>query len=499
MDTPDVVSDSQSTATVKRKTNFISDVLKLVSGTTVAQLLGILAAPFLTRLYPPEAFGVLALFVSITSIVGVVACLRYELAIMLPESNEEAANLLGVSLFFTLIISLLSVPVVWWGREPLLRWLSMPELGPYLWMIPPFIFITGLFLALNYWNSRTKHFGRLSIARVSNSVATTSAQLGLGFAGFISGGSLISATVGGKALATAVLGGQIWRDDRKLFLRFINRRGMLQGIKRYRKFPLYSTWSALLGTASWQLPAFILAAFFSSTIVGYYALGFRIFQLPMSFIGNAIGQVFFQRSAESQLQGSLSTLVATVFRSLTAIILFPALILTIIGKDLFIVVFGPDWAEAGVYAQILAIWGFIWFVSSPLTNLHATLEMQEFGVKINVARFLTRLIALAIGGLLGSPRLAIALFAIAGVLVYGYHVWVLLKASDVPDAIIMRSFQYPLALSLPTCLLLLFLKFSQVEAWILVVISAFTVVAYYLYSLKREPSVMLLLRRLRPG
>jgi lipopolysaccharide exporter len=499
MDKPEAVSDLQTPVSAQRKTSFTGDVLKLVSGTTVAQLLGILAAPFLTRLYPPEAFGVLALFISITSIVGVVACLRYELAIMLPESNEEAANLLGVSLFFTLLISLLAVPVVWWSREPLLRWLSMPELGPYLWMIPPFIFITGLFLALNYWNSRTKHFGRLSIARVSNSVSTTLAQLGLGFAGFISGGSLISATVGGKALATAVLGGQIWRDDRKLFLRFINWRGMLQGIKRHRKFPLYSTWSALLGTASWQLPAFLLAAFFSSTVVGYYALGFRIFQLPMSFIGNAIGQVFFQRSAESQLQGSLATLVATVFRSLTTVILFPTLVLTIIGKDLFIVIFGPDWAEAGVYAQILAIWGFIWFISSPLTNLHATLEMQEFGVKINVARFLTRLIALGLGGLLGSPRLAIALFAVAGVLVYGYHVWVLLKASDVPNAVIMRSFHYPLALSLPACLLLLFLKAFQVEGWMLVVISAIATVAYYLYSLKREPSVMLLVRRARSG
>ena len=55
-------------------------------------------APVLTRLYGPEAFGFLALFTSITSIIGVVACMRCELAIMLPKTDEEAANLLGLSL-----------------------------------------------------------------------------------------------------------------------------------------------------------------------------------------------------------------------------------------------------------------------------------------------------------------------------------------------------------------------------------------------------------------
>ncbi len=105
----------QSSKSVK-KTSFASDVLKLVSGTAFAQGLTICASPFLTRLYGPEAFGTLALFVSITSIIGAIACLRYELAIMLPESDEEAANLLGVSLCFVVLISILTVPMVWLGR-----------------------------------------------------------------------------------------------------------------------------------------------------------------------------------------------------------------------------------------------------------------------------------------------------------------------------------------------------------------------------------------------
>ena len=65
--------------------SFATDTLKLVTGTTLAQIISVLASPLVTRLYGPEAYGLLALFNLITSIIGVIACMRYELAIMLPK------------------------------------------------------------------------------------------------------------------------------------------------------------------------------------------------------------------------------------------------------------------------------------------------------------------------------------------------------------------------------------------------------------------------------
>ena len=59
-----------------QSSSFATDVLKLVTGTTLAQVITVLAAPVISRLYGPEAFGFLTLFTSITSIIGVVACMR---------------------------------------------------------------------------------------------------------------------------------------------------------------------------------------------------------------------------------------------------------------------------------------------------------------------------------------------------------------------------------------------------------------------------------------
>ena len=156
--------DEQVTSPTHRKTTFMGDVLKLVSGTTAAQVLSVLVTPLLSRLYGPDAFGTLALFMSVTSILGVIACMRYELAIMLPDNDADAVNVLGVSLGFAGLISLLTVPIVIWGREPLLRLLGEPDLAPYLWLIPVMVLVSGISLALNYWNSRTRLYGRLSVA-----------------------------------------------------------------------------------------------------------------------------------------------------------------------------------------------------------------------------------------------------------------------------------------------------------------------------------------------
>lgn len=415
-----VQATAAPTPSVRRKGSFSGDVLKLVTGTTFAQLLTILASPILTRLYAPEAFGTVAIFTSLTSIVGVIVCLRYELAILLPEKDEEAVNLLGVSLSFSVLVSLLTVLAVWWGQGLLLSWLNAPTLGPYLWLAPPMVFASGVFLALNYWNSRTRHFGRLSVVRVISSLSTTAMTLGAGFGGYATAGAMIGANVAGQTIATGVLGTQIWRDNQRLFLRSINWQGMLDGLKFYRRFPLYSTWAALINTISWQLPALLLTAFFSPTVVGYYALGFRVLQLPMNLIGSAIGQVFFQRAAQAKTDGTLTGLVEAVFRTLVRISVVPILLLTFLGRDLFIVVFGPEWAEAGIYAQILSIWVIFWFVASPLSTVLIVLQRQDIEFRLSSMSFLLRLGALTIGGLLLNAQLAIGLFSLAGIVVYGY-------------------------------------------------------------------------------
>ena len=115
---------------------FVRSVGVLVGGTALAQALMVLVLPLLTRLYTPEDFSVLAVYASIFGIISVTACLRLEIAIPLPERDEDAANLLALALCSSVGIASLSAVIVWLIPVQIIDLIAQPKLLPYLWLLP---------------------------------------------------------------------------------------------------------------------------------------------------------------------------------------------------------------------------------------------------------------------------------------------------------------------------------------------------------------------------
>ena len=472
----------------KPSSSFATNVLKLVTGSVFAQGLGVFVAPIVARLFAPEAFGVVALFASIIGIIGVLACLRYELSIMLPKTDEEAANLLGLSLFFVLIITGISALIIFFAGDVIVNLLNSPELKKYLWLIPVSVFVSGTFLALNNWNSRTKHFGRLSIARVISSVVAQTTKLGAGFAGFVSGGVLIGTGILGKILFTFVLGGQIWRNDHHLFKASIRWKKMLAGIKRHKKFPIYSAPSAVLNSASLQLPTLLMASYFSPKIVGFFSLGRMVLGMPMTLIGHAIGQVFFQKASESHnYTGNLSAVVEDVIKSLVSLGIFPILLLMLIGNDLFTVTFGTRWTEAGIYIQILGPWFFFQFISSPISTLFSVFEKQNQGLLFNGALFITRTVSIIVGGITGNIMFTMFLLGGTGAACYGcLFFWIIAKAGIPVSRGASYIFQYSLYSS-PLLGVVAIAKWSLgVQETGVFILGLCCLLVYYIFIIRRD-------------
>jgi len=404
----------------KHTGGFFKDTLKLVSGTVVAQALGLIFSPIIARLYTPDDFGTAAIFVSLTSIFGVLACLRYQFAVLLPQSDKEAANVLALSLSFAVIVTGITSFLIIVGRKPIIQILNAPDLYHYVWLFPVSLLFVGIPQALNHWHLRMKNFGRLATVKVSSAVARHGMQLILGIFGYIQAGGLIAGNLLGSALGVSLLGQHIWKHDVRRFKNDVRFERMITVLKRYRKFPLIDVWGGFLNNLSWQLPPLMLSYFFSQTIVGFYALSFRVIQAPMQLIGRAIVQVFFQRTSELRdNKFELAMTVESVFQRLVAFGLLPALLMTFAGREFFVVIFGENWTESGIYLQILAPWMFFRFISSPLSTLFTVLERQELTLIVHIAIVLTRLFALLIGGLLDNVYIALGLFSISGVIVYG--------------------------------------------------------------------------------
>jgi O-antigen/teichoic acid export membrane protein len=479
-----------SAASVAEKRSFLGDVLKLAWGTGSAQVLCILAALFTARLFAPSAFGVAALFVSISNLVIIISTLRYELAIMLPKHDEESVNAVAVSALFVLLISAAIGGLVWASGDLLPRLVKAPDLRGYLWLLPVNVFFGGLFSVLNHWNSRQKCFSRLMVVQIVNAVCTAGAQVGWGLAGRNSGGYLIAAAILGLATSTSLLALFSWRDNRRLFVDNVRWKRVVGALKRYRRFPKYSTAKALLDVVSWQMPVWFLSSGFSTAVVGRYALGTKLLHMPMNLIGNNVSIVFLQRAARAKHEGTLAQAVENSFRCLAVLSLFPCLLVALTGKDLFVVSFGHTWAEAGVYAQILSVWICVWFLSSPLGMLLDVLEKQALHLRLSVLNVVTRFAALGLGLMTHSPRIMLALLAACGVVVYGYYGVRILNHSGLSPWKMLPIMTRILMRFVPAGIVIVALRYLGAPSIVVVAAAGVMLFAYYLYVLAAEPEVL---------
>ena len=221
--------------------------------------------------------------------------------------------------------------------------------------------------------------------------------------------------------------------------RLVLRRGMLSlDLKalayHYRRFPLFSAPAAMLNSLSGRIPIFLLAAFYGQSTVGLFGLAFGTLALPVGVITGAVGQVFFVRAAEAQREGSLGTLTTTVFRRLVAVSLFPMAATAVAGPDLFAVVFGDPWREAGVYAQWLTPWLFTAAVAAPLTRIFDVTERQRSDLIFSVLLFAVQATALVAAHAAGGPRLAVASVGIAGAVARLLQIGWMLRLAKAPLA-----------------------------------------------------------------
>src|ERR1700686_564818 len=151
---------------------FMSNVLTLITGNGLSQLINIAGMLVLARLFAPDAFGSFALFVTMVSFLSVLGGGRYELAIMLPEKDEEAANILFLAVLVLSGVAGVSLLMVALFHTPVARLLGDERLRLWLWAAPVALFVNGMYQVQGVWFGRMKRFRSLATARVLQSSGT---------------------------------------------------------------------------------------------------------------------------------------------------------------------------------------------------------------------------------------------------------------------------------------------------------------------------------------
>lgn len=394
------------------KTQFMRNVLILVSGTGLAQLITAGVTPLLSRLYTPEAFGILGMFLAVTGTMAVFSTLKYEMAIPLPKEASEAASLVVLILVLSLASAFLAIPIVIIFGSLLDLKVTDNEWIVFVACTPLIVYFAGFSEAMHFWATRYKYFKRVSTSTVLRSSGVAAAQLlggvlGLGVVGLLLGRVL------GSFLGTGRLSAYILRKDWATLRQGATRARVKDAAVAHSAFPMFNMPRALLNALSQHLITIFIGIFFDPTAAGLYWFTVRLLRMPITLIGNAVRRVFYQKAAQlyNADKGLLEPLQKTTFL-LGALAIGPIAVILLFGPSLFEFVFGSNWTDAGVYAQWLVIGWFARFVNVPSVMLVPVYGLQKRYLFLDAVRVSAELLVIPIAAYTAGDVAAIAGYSI---------------------------------------------------------------------------------------
>jgi lipopolysaccharide exporter len=383
-------------------TDYFKNSLKLVSGTVVGQVLTLAVAPILSRLYGAEDFGVLALFNSWVGVLIILSTLRLEMGLVVASDKVEARNLFRniykLIFCFSGAVLLISVAAYLLVETP--RWSLFLFLG---------ILFQALFMLLSYDCNRDKAYRNISFSKVIQSLSNAGVAILGGYLAWKHWGLLAANLIGFLAALVYLFRG---RAEKIAGIKLFNFQKFKKETEPFKEFPKYNLPASFLDTLSQHLPVFALSHFFSTAITGYYSLAMKVLLLPLALVGNAVGQVFYQKLTEMENTFYKRRLVCFTWGALFLLGIMPFSCLYLWGPDLFAFVFGEPWRESGKIAAALSPMLLVMFMSSPTSTAFIVVKQQKYNFIFGVTGTLYRSAAFYYGWVMGDFYLGIKVWVV---------------------------------------------------------------------------------------
>lgn len=368
------------------KSDFVKNSIHLTGGTFGSQIILIIASPLLTRLFDSDEFGLLAVFTSLASVLSIVMTGRYEMAILLPKKNSEFKALLSF-----LVILMLTVTLFVYIIGAILDYnlnlkVILGESYNIRYLIPILGFLLASIQVLNYSSIRSNNISTVNKSKISQSISyVLTAFLLIQF--HQSSFTLIISNIIAASVCTIIL-----LTENELFSGRKLTSSTLKEIKtvalEYKKMIFFNMPNGLIDTMRLFSFNALITMFYSSSILGFYALGYRLIQVPVNIVGSGISQSAFKTLADSNDNQKYLFILSTI-KNLFVISIIPFLLAYSLAPIAFEILFGENWIESGYFVRILTPWMWLNFLASPISSYYLIIQKQEISLALSTLYFIT--------------------------------------------------------------------------------------------------------------
>ena len=171
--------------------------------------------------------------------------------------------------------------------------------------------------------------------------------------------------------------------------------------------------------------------------------------VPLQVVGGAIAQVYLPLAQVASQSSRLDGFTLAIFNRLLRLSVTPMIMVAIAAPELLAFILGDQWYFAGSFLRWICPWLMLAFIASPISEVFSVLERQADKLVFNSVLFVTRLLSLVIGGVLGDVFLAVALFGISGAVFWFVQCYWLIKISGVRMVLFWKHISMELLRAVP--------------------------------------------------
>lgn len=366
------------------------DVLRgtrtLVTGNVLSRLIGLAALPIITRLYPPDAFGMLGIFMAILWLLQPLVTLRYISAVPLPRSDGLAMNLMVLSAGLMLAMTALVCVALWSGGQNLLALVAAESLASYWWLIGIGLVGVNGYEMMTLWATRRRAYDRIAQTQVWQSTLGALVKIALGLAAFQSLGLMIGQIVTASGGTGSLI--RMSLRDLRTNLRLVTRSRLRYVANRFSRYPLYVCPADFLQALAYNAPMLLTTALYGVAAAGQLGLAMLVIVAPTLLIEKTAGRAFYGEAAVlGRRQGEkIRRMTMDLVLWLVCLAMVPALILFLFGPSLFVLVFGDDWAIAGALASSLSVYLLFSSLATPVPFLCQIFKIEQNMLGLSLVR-----------------------------------------------------------------------------------------------------------------
>lgn len=445
-----------------------ANVLWLISSTGAGHVISFVSAPLLIALYAPVSFGEFALLSAAATMIGSVSATRFERAIVLTSSDDDARLLLRICLALNVLTGLAVLAGLFVGRAHF-EFLAGRS-SALLFMTAALTATFGASQTVTHWLMRRGQFSRLAFADLCVTLATLALQATLGLWGHATAESLLCGVLAGRVVSIALMfsaaGSLALGQQRRLA-------DVRRLLVEYRTLALYSTPNAIVATLQFRVLLFVVAHFGGVADAGRLAIAYRLTYVPATAFGMALRRVFFPVFSRGLFDRGTNESALTMLAVLGVVV--PPSVLA--GALLFSAAGGllpVEWREAIAYVNCLLPVAAVLMFTSWFDQVYDVLHLQRLALLFESGASLIAVGLFYAVAAVGAPTTsALAAYA-AWIFVYNVawlsFTWQLARW---PHGQLFRAVVAGGVYSLALCLALVVAPLSLLAACVLLVAGAF--------------------------